>query len=139
MAWRLEERGPVGPASPAPLGVVTVMRVCRALGAALVLAGLLLVATSTATAQTGLPPLVTDFANYPDTPEAMLTPGCDFSGINNVTFSVNGGTPVTGLGLLPELSAGDSVTMTWGSMAPECVGSIISLAVKDAPQPFFDP
>ena len=63
------------------------MRVCRALGAALVLAGLLLVATSTATAQQALPPLVTDFSTYPDTPQAVLTDGCDFTGLTGASFS----------------------------------------------------
>jgi hypothetical protein len=46
---------------------------------------------------------------------------------------------VAGLGDLPELKAGDAVTMNWASVAPQCVGSAISLVVKSAPQPFFDP
>ena len=69
------------------------MRVLRAVGAALVLVGLLLAVTSTASAQQTLPPLVTDYANYPDTPEAMLTDGCDATGVTGVMFSLNDGTP----------------------------------------------
>src|SRR4051794_7197773 len=115
------------------------MRVRRALGAALVLAGLLLVATSTATAQQALPPLVTDNANYPDTLQALLTDGCDFTGVTGTSFSLNGGAPVGNLSDLPGVQAGDIVTMSWTGVAPACVGSAISLAVKDAPQPFFDP
>jgi hypothetical protein len=114
------------------------MRLLRALGAALMVAGLLLTVTSTATAQTSPQP-VTDFADYPDTSQAMLTDGCDFSGVTGVAFSVNG-QPTTGdLGALPELAAGDAVTMSWAGVTPACVGSAISLAVKDAPAPIFDP
>ena len=89
------------------------MRAIRAFGALLVLVGLLLAAVSTATAQATLPPLVTDYANYPDTPQAMLTDGCDANGVMGVMFSLNGGTPVDGLANLPEMQAGDIVTMTW--------------------------
>jgi len=115
------------------------MRVLRAVGAALVLVGLLLAVTSTASAQQTLPPLVTDYANYPDTPEAMLTDGCDATGVAGVMFSVNGGTPVDNLANLPEMQAGDTVTMTWTGADPACVGSAISLAEKVATVPFFDP
>jgi hypothetical protein len=113
------------------------MRPLRALGAALVLAGVMLAVTSTATAQT-LPPLVTDYANYPDTPEAMLTPGCDFTGVSGTMFSVNGSAPVGNLGELPEFQAGDVVTMTWTGVVDACVGSAISLVVKIPTEPFFD-
>jgi hypothetical protein len=115
------------------------MRVLRAVGAALVLVGLLLAVTSTASAQQTLPPLVTDYANYPDTPEAMLTDGCDATGVTGVMFSLNDGTPGDNLANLPEMQAGDTVTMTWTGVAPACVGSAISLVEKVATVPFFDP
>jgi len=103
------------------------------------LAGLVLAVTSTATAQQALPPRVTDYSNYPDTPQALLTAGCDFSGVTGVSFSLNDSTPVGNLADLPELQAGDEVTMSWAGVAPACVGSALSLTQKDSPQPFFDP
>src|SRR5215213_9081652 len=114
------------------------MRAIRAFGALLVLVGLLLAVASTATAQETLPPLVTDYANYPDTPQAMLNDGCDYTGVTGVMFSLNGGTPVDNLAGLPEMQAGDVVTMTWTGVDPVCVGSAISLVEKVSTVPYFD-
>src|SRR5689334_12711737 len=102
------------------------MRAARAFGAVLVLLGLLLAAASTASAQT-FPPLVTDYANYPDTPQAMLTPGCDANGLSGVAFSLDGGASAAALADLPEMKADDVVTLTWTGVAPACVGSAVSL------------
>jgi hypothetical protein len=82
---------------------------------------------------------VTDYANYPDTPQAMLTPGCDANGdVSGVAFSLNGGAPVGGLADLPEMQAGDVLTMTWNGVSADCAGSAISLSVKVAQEPVFD-
>src|SRR6476659_10060110 len=116
------------------------MRALRVLGVLMILIGALLGVVSTATAQE-LPPLVTDYANYPDTPQAMLsTPTCDSTGdVEGVLFSANDGTPAPNLGDLPELNAGEVVTMTWTGVSADCVGSAVSLTVKVATEPFFDP
>lgn len=113
-------------------------RLLRGAGAALALTGTLLVLSGGAGGQT-LPPLVTDYGNYPDTPQALLTEGCDFSGLTLVTFTLNGGPPVGSLSLLPPPTSGDVITMSWQAVSEECVGAAVSLVVKDAPQPFFDP
>src|SRR6476659_10114454 len=115
------------------------MRAARALGPLLLAIGLSVGAVSTATAQETLPPRVTDYANYPDTPQAMLTPGCDANGdVSGVAFSLNGGAPVGGLADLPEMQAGDVLTMTWNGVSADCAGSAISLSVKVAQEPVFD-
>jgi hypothetical protein len=91
------------------------------------------------------PPLVTDYANYPGTPQAFLTPGCDFSGVINPTFGTqNIATgalfgPVASLDQLPDLSEADLVRMAWTDVAPECIGSAVSFVVKVALGPSFDP
>jgi hypothetical protein len=91
------------------------------------------------------PPLVTDYANYPGTPQAFLTPGCDFSGVLNPTFGAHifatntDFGPVNDLGLLPALAQDDLVRMAWTGVAPECVGSAVSFVVKVALGPSFDP
>ena len=91
------------------------------------------------------PPLVTDYANYPGTPEAFLTPGCDFAGVFNPTFGARliatGAEfgPVADLGALPDLGEGDLVRMAWTDVAPECIGSAVSFVVKVALGPSFDP
>lgn len=91
------------------------------------------------------PPLVTDYATYPGTPQAFLTPGCDFSGVINPTFGfqdLETGTqmgPVNNLGLLPDLTQGDLVRMAWTDVSPACVGSAVSFVVKVALGPSFDP
>lgn len=106
-------------------------------GAALILAGATLLTFGTASAQT-LPPLVTDYANYPDTSQAMLSDGCSaFVGLGGISFNVNGGTPVGALTDLPEVSAGDVLTMSWTGVSAECFGSAVSLVVKVAQQPVF--
>jgi len=93
------------------------------------------------------PPLVTDYATYPGTPQAFLTPGCDFSGVLNPTFGARlvatGGAqefgPVPDLADLPALGQGDLVRMAWTDVAPECIGSAVSFVVKVALGPSFDP
>jgi hypothetical protein len=93
------------------------------------------------------PPLVTDYANYPGTPQAFLTPGCDFSGIISPTFGTRlvatGGSsefgPVGSLADLPTLGEGDLVRMAWTDVAPECIGSAVSFVVKVALGASFDP
>jgi hypothetical protein len=91
------------------------------------------------------PPLVTDYANYPGTPQAFLTPGCDFTGVLNPTFGAHiqltntDFGPVNDLGLLPTLAQGDLVRMAWTDVAPECIGSAVSFVVKVALGPSFDP
>jgi hypothetical protein len=93
------------------------------------------------------PPLVTDYANYPGTPQAFLTPGCDFSGIINPTFGARlvatGSStefgPVGSLADLPVLGEGDLVRMAWTDVAPACIGSAVSFVVKVALGPSFDP
>jgi LPXTG-motif cell wall-anchored protein len=91
------------------------------------------------------PPLVTDYANYPGTPQAFLTPGCDFSGVINPSFGarlVATGQefgPVGDLALLPDLAEGDLVRMAWTDVAPQCIGSAVSFVVKVALGPSFDP
>jgi len=117
------------------------MRPLRALGAALVLAGVMLAVTSTATAQTQ-PAAVTDYATYPNTPEALLTPGCSGAGISGVSYSIvfaAGGTagPFSTLAEPPQLDEGDQVTVSWSAVAPECVGTPITLVAKDAMSPVF--
>jgi len=117
------------------------MRPLRALGAALVLAGAVLAVTSTATAQTQQPPAVTEYATYPNTDEALLTPGCSATGVSGVSYTVDfaaGGTAgFTDLADVPELSEGDQVTVSWSSLAPECVGTPITMVAKDALSPVF--
>ena len=122
------------------------MRLLRAHGAALVLAGLLLAVTSTALgvatavgATPGPPPAyVTDYAAYPG--NAGVPPGCDASGVTGVTFSLNGSPSVGTLGELPPVQAGgNQVTMTWTDVAQVCDTAPIVLVLKDAPAPIFDP
>jgi len=104
----------------------------------MVLIGLLLAVSTAVSAQATLPPLVNDYANYPDTPQAILTAGCDANGdVTGVSFSANGGTAVSGLADLPEMNAGDVLTMTWTGVSADCVGSAISLTVKIAQEPVF--
>jgi hypothetical protein len=125
------------------------MRVMRRFGAALggllVAAGVLVGLSGGAGGQV-LPPLVTDYENYPDTPQALLGAGCDRTGLGEtqqfaVEFVLNGNVsqPVATLQDLPPFSAGDVITMMWFAVDPACVGSAVSLVVKDAPQPFFNP
>src|SRR5438552_13728455 len=93
------------------------------------------------------PPLVTDYANYPNTPQAHLTPGCDFSGLLNPTFGARLAATGSGvefgpygdLGSLPPLGEGDLVRMAWTGVTPACVGSAVSFVVKVALGPTFDP
>jgi hypothetical protein len=95
------------------------------------------------------PPLVTDFAAYPSTPQAFLGPTCDFTGVLGSTYTVAlgaGGTagPVGDLAQLPVLTgpngtAPDVVTWTWTGVTPACVGSAVSMVVKVALGPSFDP
>lgn len=100
---------------------------------ALVAAGALALLTGTVGAQ------VTDFDNYPDTPQAQLTPGCDYTGVLGVSYNVNGGPQSAALDALAPFGPDDVVTMTWGDVAPACVGSAVALAIKDAHEPVFDP
>ncbi len=95
------------------------------------------------------PPLVTDYAAYPSTPQAFLTPGCDSTGVLGSTYTVAlgaGGTagPFTDLAQLPVLTGPngtppDVVTWTWTGVAPACVGSAASIVTKVALGPSFDP
>ena len=90
------------------------------------------------------PPLVTDYANYPGTPQAFLTPGCDGTGVINPEYTVTfaaGGTagPTSDLDALPTLAQEDLVTMAWDDVAPACVGSAVSFVVKVALGPSRDP
>jgi hypothetical protein len=90
------------------------------------------------------PPLVTDYANYPGTPQAFLTPGCDGTGVIDPEYSVTfaaGGTagPTSDLDALPTLAQDDLITMAWDDVAPECVGSAVSFVVKVALGPSRDP
>lgn len=82
--------------------------------------------------------LVTDYANYPDTPQAELPDGCDGAGVFGVTYSLNGGSPVGTLTALGALTAGDTVAMSWTGTTPECVGAPVVLVVKVAHDPVFD-
>lgn len=93
------------------------------------------------------PPLVTDYANYPGTPQAFLTPGCDFTGVINPTFGARlvatGAAqefgPVSSLAELPVLGQGDLVRMAWTDVSDACIGSAVSFVVKVALGPSFDP
>lgn len=83
--------------------------------------------------------LVTDYANYPDTPQAQLTDGCDGGGLyHSEMFSLNGGAPVHDPADLPQFVVGDAITMTWDATTRECVGSRISLDFKVSDGPTFD-
>src|SRR3954470_23096631 len=66
------------------------------------------------------PALVTDFAAYPDTPQAGLTPGCDESDIAGRSYSVNGGPALGSLQDLPPVHAGDVVSMSWTDVGVDC-------------------
>lgn len=113
------------------------MKIRVVAGAALMLAGAG-VALSGGVAG-GQVSLVTDYANYPDTPQAQLTPGCDANGdVEGVLFSVGGGASVGSLAALPEVAAGDVLTMTWTGVSADCVGSAVSLTIKAAQTPVFD-
>lgn len=84
--------------------------------------------------------LVTDYDNYPDTPQAQLPDGCDWTGIGGVVFTLSSTGPfVTSLADLGPLTAGDTIGMSWNGVRPECVGAPVSLVVKVAQRPFFDP
>lgn len=110
----------------------------RIAAVALIAVGAVLTLTAAATAQT-LPPLVTDYDTYPDTPQAQLTPGCDANGdIEGVQFSLNDADPVAGLADLGPVNAGDVLTMTWTGVSDDCVGSAVSLVVKVSQVPVFD-
>jgi hypothetical protein len=127
---------------------MTPRRTLLALGVTLLVIGLaLMLAPSTARAQIPddeRPPLVTDYANYPGTPQAFLTPGCDGAGMIGSSFTFDfaaGGTagPIPDLDDAPVLAQGDLVTWSWIDVAPECVGSAVSLVVKVALGPSRDP
>lgn len=115
------------------------MRLLRALGAVLVVAGVVLAVASTAAAAPGPPPpYVTDYANYPA--NAGVPDGCEAPGVTGATFSLNDSPPVGSLGDLPAVQAGGNVvTMTWTGVDPACFGAPLVLVLKDAPAPFFDP
>src|SRR4051812_19316032 len=115
------------------------MRLLRALGVVLVVAGVVLAVASTAAAAPGPPPpYVTDYANYPA--NAGVPDGCEAPGVTGATFSLNDSPPVGSLGELPAVQAGGNVvTMTWTGAAPACFGAPLVLVLKDAPAPFFDP
>lgn len=113
---------------------------CLAL-AALILAAALLVSFlfpgSMAGSQTML---VTDYSSYPDTPQAQLPPGCDGGGLyQSQQYSLNGGAPVDDPKQLPDINAGDTITMTWDATTPQCVGAPIVLDVKVSQHPTFEP
>ena len=107
------------------------MRPLRALGAALVLAGSAAgrhLDRHRADRPPPLPPLVTDYANYPGTPQALLTAGLrrhrrHQPGVHRHRRRPVGRPPTW----TPCQTAGRrrSVTMTWDDVAPECVGSAI--------------
>jgi hypothetical protein len=82
--------------------------------------------------------LVTDYENYPDTPQAAVGPDCDAGDITLNGVRLNGGPFVANLAALPELATGDTVTAELAS-GPDCVGGILSLTIKAADTPTFDP
>ena len=108
----------------------------RLAGLAVTLTAVALLVASTAAGQTAL---VTDYVNYPDTPQAELPDGCDASGVTGVSFTLNGGAAVGSLSAFGPLQAGDAVTMAWQTVSGPCDGVPVVLVVKDAPLPFFDP
>ena len=82
--------------------------------------------------------LVTDYQNYPDTPQTAVGPDCDAGDITLNGVRVNGGPLAANLAALPELVTGDTVTAELIS-GPDCVGGILSLTIKAADTPTFDP
>jgi hypothetical protein len=82
--------------------------------------------------------LVTDYENYPDTPQTAVGPDCDAEDIALNGVRLNGGPLVANLAALPELATGDTVTAELAS-GPDCVGGILSLTIKAADTPTFDP
>ena len=121
-------------------------RTLTLLGGVLVaIAGMLTVVTvTTAGAQNpGDPALVvTDYENYPDTPEASASPACSAEDIlvdrDGTGFSLNGGPLQPTLAALGALESGDVITATL-FVTDDCAGSVLSLTLKDAEQPFFEP
>ena len=125
-----DENRPLGPSPFDRTGLIII-----AAAVLIAVAGLFLV-PALAGGQTAL---VTDYDNYPATPQAQLGAGCDGGGLyHSELFSLNGGPTVSDPHDLPEFNAGDTVTMTWNATTPECVGSPIVLDIKVSDDPFFD-
>ena len=121
-------------------------RALTLLGSALVaIAGILtLLTVTTAGAQNpGDPALVvTDYGNYPDTPQAGASAACSAEDVlldgDGAGFTLNGGPLRPTLAALGDLQSGDVITASL-FVTPDCVGSVLSVTLKDAEQPFFDP
>lgn len=111
----------------------------RAVAGLLLVLGGVTVSASLATAASGpvgVDPIV-DYSNYPN---GIIPSGCGAQGdalVNGELFTVDG----ISAGSLRDLTIGptDSVTMTWDSFAPGCESAGVSLSVKTAPSPNFDP
>jgi LPXTG-motif cell wall-anchored protein len=110
--------------------------------------GVLVVAPAPSTAGPGDPPGITDYATYPEqTVPAIFPEGCEAEGGvvvvgEQYTATAVGGAvigPVSDMRDLGNLSPGTTIDMSWGQFAPGCEGAGISLAVKRADQPTFDP
>ena len=82
--------------------------------------------------------LVTDYQNYPDTPQTAVGPDCDAGDITLNGVRLNDNPLAANLAALPELATGDTVTAELASR-PDCVGGILSLTLKAADTPTFDP
>jgi len=114
---------------------------------ALMLAGLAIVALGIGASpafgqanQSGGPPPITDYANYP-LGLGLIPAGCTAQGANVVDgelFSLNGGPGVADMNQLGEVPNDAVVTMTWTNFAPGCEGVGISLSRKISLTPHFD-
>lgn len=83
--------------------------------------------------------LVTDYANYPDTPEAQLPEGCDSGGLwHSEVFSLNDQGSESDPSNLPAFNVGDKLTMTWDGHTPSCNGAPVVLSLKVSTTPTFD-
>ena len=111
----------------------------RAVAGLLLVLGAITVSASLATAASGpagVDPII-DYTNYPN---GILPAGCGAQGdtlVNGEQFTVNG----VSVGSLRELivSPTDVVVMTWESFSAGCEGAGVSLSVKTAPSPDFNP
>lgn len=115
-------------------------------GALLALAALLVgVFVTVAAAQNPGDPalLVTDYENYPDpTPQTGSPAICSADDIlldqDGTGFTLNGGDMHPTLAALGDIKSGDEITATVFVTA-DCVGSVLSLTLKNSEQDGFDP
>jgi len=82
---------------------------------------------------------ITDYANYPDK-LGIFADACSARGaglITGETFTVDGETSSRLENF--DLAVGDTITMRWTGFAAGCEETIVSLSIKQAEQPTFDP